>query len=76
MLTDTEKAVLDFEGQHWRHAGTKEAAIRVTFGVSPTRYYQRLAALTDRAEAAAYAPAVVRRVRATTRMRVTERTHA
>lgn len=64
MLTDTEKAVLDFEGQHWRHAGTKEAAIRAAFDVSATRHYQRLAALLERPAAVAYAPATVRRLRA------------
>ena len=64
MLTDTDRAVLDFEAQHWRHAGTKEAAIRATFDVSATRHYQRLAALLEHPSAVAYAPAVVRRLRA------------
>ncbi|WP_225754685.1 DUF3263 domain-containing protein [Actinotalea sp. Marseille-Q4924] len=62
MLTDADRAVLDFEGQHWRYAGTKEAAIRVTFGVTPVRHYQRVAALLDQPAAAAYAPATVRRL--------------
>lgn len=63
MLTDTEKAVLDFEGQHWRHAGTKEAAIAEQFGVTAMRHYQRLAVLLEHPGAAAYAPTTVRRLR-------------
>lgn len=62
-LSDTEKNILDFEQQHWKYAGAKEAAIREQFGVSLTRHTQRLNALLDRPEALAYAPATVKRLR-------------
>ena len=36
------RAVLDFEGRFFRHAGAKLAAITAEFGCPETRYYQRL----------------------------------
>jgi len=63
MLSDIDRATLDVEAQHWRHAGTKEAAIREQLGMSSIRYYQRLARLADDPDAIAYAPAVTRRLR-------------
>lgn len=63
-LTDDEKAILDFEGgAWWRYAGAKEGAVWERFEISMTRYYQRLNALIDRAEALAYAPLLVKRLR-------------
>jgi len=62
-LTDRERAVLDFENQWWRHAGAKEQAIRDTFDLSPTRYYQLVNALLDRPAALAYDPVLVKRLR-------------
>jgi len=62
-LTDRERAVLDFETQWWRHAGAKEQAIRDTFDLSPTRYYQLVNALLDRPAALAYDPVLVKRLR-------------
>lgn len=64
MLSDADRAVLDFGSRFWKHAGAKEAAVVEQFGLSPTRYYQRVAALLRRPEAAAYAPATVRRLTA------------
>lgn len=64
MLSDLDRAVLDFEGRFWRYAGAKEAAIVAEFGTTVTRHYQRVAALLGRPEAVAYAPATVRRLRA------------
>jgi hypothetical protein len=31
-----------FERKWWKHAGSKEQAVRDTFGLSATRYYQLL----------------------------------
>jgi hypothetical protein len=62
-LTDRERDVLDFEKQWWRHAGAKEQAIRDTFDLSPTRYYQLVNALLDRPAALAYDPVLVKRLR-------------
>lgn len=62
-LSERDRALLDFEGSWWTRPGPKGAAIRDRLGLSPTRYYQLLAGLADSAEAEAYAPLVVRRVR-------------
>jgi Protein of unknown function (DUF3263) len=62
-LTDRDRAILVFEKQWWRHAGAKEQAIRDTFSVSATRYYQMLNALLDNEAAMAFEPAVVKRLR-------------
>ncbi|MFQ1003490.1 DUF3263 domain-containing protein [Modestobacter sp. SSW1-42] len=62
-LSARDRAVLAFERQWWRFAGAKEAAIRETFGMSATRYYQVLNALIDRPEALVADPLLVRRLR-------------
>lgn len=63
-LTDEEKAILDFEGgPWWKYAGAKESAVRDQFGISATRYYQRLNALIDQPAALAHAPLLVKRLR-------------
>lgn len=62
-LSDRDRAILGFEGRYWRHAGTKEAEISRTLGLSATRYYQQLNALLDEPAAVAYAPLVVNRLR-------------
>lgn len=67
MLTDRERAILDFEAQWWRQRGAKEDAIREQFGVSPVRYTQLLNQLLDRPEALAYSPTIVNRLRRITR---------
>jgi hypothetical protein len=64
VLSDADKALLDFEGQWWRSEGAKEAAIREVFDLSATRYYQRVRDIAQRPEAEMYAPRVVRRVNA------------
>jgi len=62
-LSRREHEMLTFERQWWRSAGAKETAIRDTFGVTPTRYYQVLNALVDRPAALAADPLLVRRLR-------------
>lgn len=62
-LSDRERAILDFEQGWWSRPGPKEAAVREVFGLSPTRYYELLGALLDSADALAYEPLVVRRLR-------------
>lgn len=51
-LTDQQLAILDIEARHWRHAGSKEQAIRARLDISATRYYQLLGHLVDRARRA------------------------
>ncbi|SCL40226.1 Protein of unknown function [Micromonospora pallida] len=62
-LTERERQILAFERNWWRHAGAKEQAIRDTFGLSATRYYQLLNALLDNPAALAAEPLLVGRLR-------------
>ncbi|MFE9954826.1 DUF3263 domain-containing protein [Micromonospora sp. NPDC005299] len=62
-LTERERQILAFEQQWWKHAGAKEQAIRDTFGLSATRYYQLLNALLDQPAALAAEPVLVGRLR-------------
>ncbi|MEU4566454.1 DUF3263 domain-containing protein [Micromonospora sp. NPDC023956] len=62
-LTERERGILAFERHWWRHAGAKEQAIRDTFGLSATRYYQLLNALLDNSAALAADPLLVGRLR-------------
>ncbi|MEV4659087.1 DUF3263 domain-containing protein [Micromonospora sp. NPDC049301] len=62
-LTEREWAILAFEQQWWKHAGAKEQAVRDTFGVSSTRYYQLLNGLLDNPAALAADPVLIGRLR-------------
>ncbi|MEO3779115.1 DUF3263 domain-containing protein [Micromonospora sp. B11E3] len=62
-LTERERKILAFERRWWRHAGAKEQAIRDTFELSATRYYQLLNALLDNPAALAAEPVLVARLR-------------
>jgi hypothetical protein len=62
-LSERDRAMLDFEGSWWTEDGPKEDAIKARFGLSATRYYQIIGALTDSADAVSYAPLVVHRLR-------------
>lgn len=62
-LTETERALLDFERQWWKYPGAKETAVRDAFEMSSTRYYQVLNALIDRPAALAHDPLLVHRLR-------------
>lgn len=63
VLSDREKAVIDFEGSWWSQPGSKAALIRSRLGLSPSRYYEILSALAHSRPAAAYDPLVVSRLR-------------
>ena len=62
-LSERDRAILDFERAWWTLPGPKDVAIRERLGLSTTRYYRLLGSLIDSAEAAAYDPLVVRRLR-------------
>jgi hypothetical protein len=55
--------ILSFERRWWKHAGSKEQAIRDTFGLSATRYYQLLNGLLDDPRALEHDPVLVGRLR-------------
>ena len=62
-LAVRDREILEFERQWWKYAGAKETAIRESFDMSATRYYQVLNALIDRPDALAADPLLVRRLR-------------
>ncbi|MEO3785911.1 DUF3263 domain-containing protein [Actinocorallia sp. B10E7] len=63
LLSDRDRRILAFERQWWKHAGAKEQAIRETFDMSSTRYYQLLNLVIDRPEALVHDPMLVKRLR-------------
>ena len=62
-LDERSRQILDFERDWWRHAGSKERAIRDRFEISSARYHQLLNGLIDRSDALSYDPMLVRRLR-------------
>ncbi|WP_329104991.1 DUF3263 domain-containing protein [Micromonospora sp. NBC_01699] len=62
-LTAREREILGFERRWWKHAGAKEQAIRDSFDISATRYYQLLNGLLDNPAALAAEPVLVARLR-------------
>ncbi len=62
-LTTLEREMLAFERKWWRQAGAKEQAIKDTFGLSATRYYQLLNTLIELPRALADDPLLVQRLR-------------
>jgi hypothetical protein len=62
-LTERELQILSFESKWWKHAGSKEQAIRDSFEVSSTRYYQLLNGLLDNPAALAHDPVLIGRLR-------------
>jgi hypothetical protein len=62
-LTEREVQILTFEAKWWKHAGSKEQAIRDAFGLSSTRYYQLLNGLLDNPAALERDPVLVGRLR-------------
>ncbi|MGH3499163.1 MAG: DUF3263 domain-containing protein [Nocardioidaceae bacterium] len=62
-LSQRDQDILSFERQWWKFAGAKEQAIRDSFDMSATRYYQVLNMLIDRPAALAFDPLLVKRLR-------------
>lgn len=62
-LSERDRELLDFEGRWSAHSGAKEEAVREELSLTPARYYQLLARLIDSAEAVAYDPMLVHRLR-------------
>lgn len=61
-MNEADHAILAFENEWYRNAGSKERVIQERFGLSATRYYQRLNRLLDDPEALAHRPALVKRL--------------
>lgn len=63
MTDDDEKRMLELAGARWRYAGSLEQCVRDEFGISLTRFWQRVSQLLDREDALAYDPVTVNRLR-------------
>jgi hypothetical protein len=63
MLSESDRAVLEFEGSWWQYPGPKDRAIDEYLGMSSTRYYQVLRRLLDDPDADRAAPLTMRRLR-------------
>jgi hypothetical protein len=63
MLTEADRAVLDFERSWWLYPGPKDRAVGEYLGISATRYYQVLRRLLDDGEAERYDPLTIHRLR-------------
>lgn len=61
-LSATEQRMLEFEKRAWHYAGAKDRDITDTFGLTPTRYYQKLARLITTERAYAFDPMLVDRL--------------
>ncbi len=62
-LSERDRSLLDFEAQWSGHSGAKEEAVRGQLALTPARYYQLLGRLVDSADALAYDPMLVHRLR-------------
>jgi hypothetical protein len=62
-LTDRDLQVLAFERRWWKYAGAKEQAIKDSFDLSATRYYQLLRVIIDQPAALVHDPMLVKRLR-------------
>lgn len=62
MLTEEERAILDFERAAWRGPGPKDEAIEMTLGLTAAEYYERLRSAVLEAAALAYDPLTTKRV--------------
>jgi len=63
MLSDRDRAILEFERTWWSEARPKEIVIKERFDLSAGRYYQILNDLIDSPDALAYDPLVVKRLK-------------
>lgn len=63
MLTDRDRALLEFESRWPGHTAAKEEAVRLELLLPPARYYQLLNRLLDREDALAHDPLLIGRLR-------------
>ena len=73
-LSERDAAILAFERNWWKLQGAKEQAIRETFNMSSTRYYQVLNATIDTPAALRYDPMLVKRLQRLRAGRMRQRT--
>ncbi|WP_265443606.1 DUF3263 domain-containing protein [Flexivirga meconopsidis] len=73
-LSERDVAILSFERNWWKLQGAKEQAIRETFDMSSTRYYQVLNAIIDTPAALRHDPMLVKRLQRLRAGRMRQRT--
>ena len=61
-LSDVEKSMLTFAGRFYRQPGHQADAIRDEFGMTVTRFWQRVNQLVDTQAALAHDPVLVHRL--------------
>lgn len=61
-MTDTDRAMLDLAATSFRVPGSMSQQIHERFGLSDTRYWQRVNALLDDPSAREYAPVLCARL--------------
>jgi len=62
MLSDEDRAILDFERAAWREPGPKDQAIEMALGLTAASYYDRLRLLVCGPASLAYDPLTTKRV--------------
>lgn len=62
-MNDEDRRLLDMAGQRWNRAGNRADAVRAEFGISVTRFWQRVNQLLDDPDALEYSPHTVYRLR-------------
>jgi hypothetical protein len=62
MLSDEDRAILDFERAAWHEPGPKDQAIEMALGLTAASYYERLRLLVSQPASLAYDPLTTKRV--------------
>jgi len=64
MLSDGDRAILEFERGWWLEPGPKDQAIELVLGLPSGSYYEHLIRIIGRSDAARFDPLTVARVKA------------
>ncbi|HZD22723.1 MAG TPA: DUF3263 domain-containing protein [Acidimicrobiia bacterium] len=62
MLTEEDRAILDFERSSWREPGPKDQAIEMVLGLTSRDYYERLRVIVIAKAGSSYDPLTAKRV--------------
>jgi hypothetical protein len=62
MLSDEDRAILDFERASLRESGPKDQTIEMVLGLTSAAYYERLVAVLSTRAGSAYDPFTAKRV--------------
>lgn len=62
MLSDEDRAILDFERASWCESGPKDQTIEMVLGLSSAAYYEWLIAVISTRAGSAYDPLTAKRV--------------